>query len=387
MRKSAALFVFLAFFGPLRASHAQLRSEITLPPNGDNERAEVSQWIGLVKISIDYHSPNVHGGGGADRTDHIWGELIHYGLFDDGYGPSHTTPWRAGANESTTITFSHDVKIDRKDLKAGTYALFLELQKDQPWVWIFSTNSAGWGSYQYDPKYDALRVPANPQAAPYTEFLTYGFDERRTNSAVAYLQWEKKRISFKVEVPNINELYVDQIRKDLQSWPGFNFQNWRAAAQFCVINKINLEEALVWADKALNEPFRGIPKTGPADFLTLRTKAAILEALKHDGEAEAVMTQALALPDTDVSILHAYGSGLLRRGKKEEALEVFKLNQQRHPSEKFWTYLGLASAYTALGDNPSAIKNWEIALENVPPTSQSDIPTYEATLKKLKESK
>jgi hypothetical protein len=30
------------------AAPPQIASEITLPPNGDNQRAEVSQWIGLV---------------------------------------------------------------------------------------------------------------------------------------------------------------------------------------------------------------------------------------------------------------------------------------------------------------------------------------------------
>src|SRR5437588_13104334 len=86
---------------------AQELSELSLPPNGDNQKAEISQWIGLVKVTIAYHSPNVHGGGGADRTGRIWGELVHYDLFDDGFGPSRATPWRAGANESTTITISH----------------------------------------------------------------------------------------------------------------------------------------------------------------------------------------------------------------------------------------------------------------------------------------
>ena len=387
MRKLVTVLAFLALFAPLRFACAQIHSEITLPPNGDNERAEVSQWIGLAKITIAYHSPNVHGGGGADRTGHIWGELVQYGFFDDGYGPSKAMPWRAGANESTTITFSHDVKVEGKDLKAGTYALFLELEKTGPWYWIFSTNSTGWGSYQYDAKDDALRVPANPQDAPYTEFLTYGFDERRTNSAVAFLQWEKKRISFKIEVPNINELYVEQIRKDLQSWPGFNYQNWQTAAQFCVINKINLEEALVWADKGVNEPFRGVPRSASPDFLTFRTKAAVLEALNRESEADAVMAQALALPDTSAVLLQAYGARLLRNGKKEKALEVAKLNRQRHPEETFWTYLGLANAYTALDDKPNAIKNWEIALANVPPNAQSGVPGFEATLKKLKEAK
>ena len=49
-------------------AHSQELSELSMPPNGDNSHAAVSQWIGPVKITIDYHSPNVHGGGGADRT-------------------------------------------------------------------------------------------------------------------------------------------------------------------------------------------------------------------------------------------------------------------------------------------------------------------------------
>ena len=56
---------------------AQETSELSTPPNGDNEHAAVSQWIGPVKISIDYHSPKVHNPDNNDRTGHIWGELVH----------------------------------------------------------------------------------------------------------------------------------------------------------------------------------------------------------------------------------------------------------------------------------------------------------------------
>lgn len=129
MSKTKYLVLVLGICAFFQSTYAQVRSEIAMPPNGDNERAEVSQWIGLVKISIEYHSPNVHGGGGADRTGHIWGELVGYGFFDEGFGPSRATPWRAGANESTTISVSHDVKVEVKDLKAGTYALFLDVEK------------------------------------------------------------------------------------------------------------------------------------------------------------------------------------------------------------------------------------------------------------------
>ena len=363
--------------------HAQILSELAIPPNGNNERAEVSQWIGLVKISIDYHSPNVHGGAGADRTGHIWGDLVHYGFFDDGYGPSRATPWRTGANETTTITFSHDVKIDGKDLAAGTYGLFLELEKSGPWTWIFSHDSRGWGSFQYDPKNDALRVTAEPQEAPYTEFMTFGFDERRPDSALAYLQWEKKRIAFHINVPNINDLYLAEIRNQLQSWPGFKYQNWQAAAQFCLMRKMNLQEALVWADKAINQPFRGLPM-GREDFSTLQTKAASLRALGRTQEADEVARKAFALKNSDVLTVYRAGLGLLAAGQKAQAVEALEFNKKEHPEEKFWTRIGLAQVYTASGDKNAAIKNWEEAIANLPDDMKPQLPDFEQQLDELK---
>ena len=371
--------VFLAIFSLTVVS--QETSQLATPPNGNNEHAEVSQWIGPVKVSIDYHSPRVHNPADKDRTGHIWGEVVHYGFVDEGFGPTNGAPWRAGANETTSITFSNDVKVEGKDLKAGTYALFLDVEQAGPWQWIFS-NHHGWGSFQYDPKDDVLRVPVTPQDAPFTEFLTYGFDERRPDSAVAYLQWEKKRIPFKIEVPNVNALYVAKMRQDLQSWAGFNYQDWQTAAQFCADNKINLEEALTWADKVIDGPFRGAT-IGHEDFSTLSTKAAVLDALGRESEADSVMQKALHLPGTDAYSVYAYGMGQLRNGKKEKAMQAFTFNQQQHPQDKFWTSLGLARGYTALGDNKQAIANWEVVLQNVPGNLSNRTAGYEGEMKKL----
>jgi hypothetical protein len=174
---------------------------------------------------------------------------------------------------------------------------------------------------------------------PTPNSLTFGFDERRPASTVAYLQWEKKRIPFKLEVPNINQLYVDQIREDLLSWPGFNYQNWQNAAQFCADNKINVEEALTWAEKAIHEPFRGAT-FGVEDFSTVSTKAAVLDAMGRTSEADAAMDKALTIPNTSMFDMYIYGARLLSASRNERALKVFQLDQQRHPEENFWTYLG-----------------------------------------------
>ncbi len=352
---------------------------LSQPPSGDNQKSRVAQWIGPVEVSITYSSPDVHGPNGEDRKGHIWGELVHYGYIDQGFGPAKAAPWRAGANENTVIRFSHDVKIEGKDLKAGSYGLFLGVAKDGPWTWIFSKNTSSWGSFFYDQNEDALRVDVSPQDGAYTENLTYGFDDRKTNSTIAFLQWENKKIPFKIEVPNVSDLYASKMRDELRSSTGFDPRNFSAAAAFCATNKINLDEALVWADNAMN-PNLG----GTEDFNALSTKANVLRAMGRTADADVMMDKAIKIPNTSVQAIHQYGRGLLAAGQKEKAMEVFQYNAKMHHEDKFTTNVGLARGYTALGDKKNGIKFWEIALKNVPDNQKQNMAFYEGELKKLK---
>lgn len=369
----------ITFLLLMLASFVCFSQELTQPPSGDNQHSTVSQNIGLVTVTIDYSSPDVHGANGEDRSGHIWGELVHYGFIDQGFGTSKAAPWRAGSNENTTITFSHDVKIAGKDVKAGTYGLFLDVEREGPWSWILSKNSTSWGTYTYDPKEDALRVQTSAVDAPYTEWLTFGFDDRGPASTTAYLQWEKKRVPMKIEVPNVNDLYVAEMRKELRSYPGFNYQNWANAAQFCVQQKTNLEEALTWADAAISMPF-----IGEENFTTLQTKSMVLDVLGKGAESEAIMDKAIKHPTATMQAIHQYGKTLLTAGKNQKALDVFKLNRQLNPKDTFTTYVGLARGYTALGDKKNAIKNWEVAIKNLPGDQKANLKFYEGELAKLK---
>lgn len=354
-------------------------AQLALPPSGDNQKATVTQWIGPVSVSIDYSSPNVQAPNGTDRKGHIWGELVHYGFIDQGFGPAKAAPWRAGANENTTITFSHDVKVNGKDLKAGKYGLFLGVEKEGPWTWIFSNNSASWGSYYYNEQEDALRVQSTPEDAPYTEYLTYGFDDREASTATAYLQWENKKIPMTIEVAEVNEIYISMIRDQLRSNIGFDYRNIAQAAQFAARNKIHLEEALTWADAAINPPL------GVEEFNSLQTKAMVLRAMNKNDEAQVVMEKAINHPTASIGAVHQYARTLQNEGKAEKALEVFKLNRQRHPDDKFTTYVGLARGYAGVGDKKNAIKNWEIAIKNLPDNQKQNLAFYQGELKKLKD--
>jgi len=356
-------------------------AQISLPPSGDNQRSEVVQWIGLAKVTISYSSPDVHGPAGEDRTGKIWGGVVHYGFINQGFGPSKAAPWRAGANENTTISFSHPVVIGAKEVKAGTYGLFLDVEKEGPWNWILSKDINSWGSYFYNPESDVVRVQTTPQECEYTEWLTYSFDNRKRNTATVYIQWENKRAGFAIEVPNANELYVAALRDELRGTvTGFRHEPYIAAAAFCAQNKVELEQGLLWADYAITDGF-----VGREDFTSLSTKAQVLTAMGRDAETEVIMDKAIKHPTATVSAIHQYARTLLVAGKKEKALEVFKYNFKAHPEDKFTPNVGLARGYTAIGDKKNAIKHWEAAIKNLPENQKQNLSFYEGELKKLKE--
>jgi tetratricopeptide (TPR) repeat protein len=375
MIRNLLIICILAVFAQVTAAQG-----LIMPPSGDNQKSSVSQWIGLVKVTITYNSPDVHAPNGEDRKGKIWGGVVHYGFIDQGFGTSKAAPWRAGANENTTISFSHDVKIGGKDVKAGTYGLFLAVEKEGPWTWILSKDVSSWGSYFYNLELDVVRVQATPQDCEYTEWLTYSFDDRQRKSAIAFLQWENKRVGFKIDVPNSNELYAARMRDDMRgSTAGFQQQSYISAAAFCAQNKVNLEEGLTWADQAINDPF-----FGQENFSSLSVKAQVLTAMGRDTEAESIMDKAVAHPTASVGVVHQYARTLLNAGKTQKAMEVFKLNAKNHPEDKFTPNVGLARGYTALGDKKNAIKHWEAALKNIPEAQKQFLPQYEAELKKLK---
>ena len=156
--------------------------------------ASVSQTIGVeTVVTFDFSRPGV-----KERT--IWGELVPYGLTPGNkYSEEKPFPWRAGANEKTTIEVSTDVTVDGKPLPAGKYSIHM-IPSEKEWIVIFNTNHEGWGSYDYDETLDALRLNITPVDAPFQEWLLFGFDPLAGTSAVAYLHWEKLMVPFTIAV-------------------------------------------------------------------------------------------------------------------------------------------------------------------------------------------
>jgi hypothetical protein len=157
-------------------------------------KASVTQRLGLdTDITIEYSRPGVKG-------RKIWGDLVPYGLAPGNkYSKDKPYPWRAGANENTTIQFNKDVLIEEKPLPAGKYGIHI-IPSEKEWVIIFSKNNSAWGSFAYNQEEDALRVTVTPVKAPHQEWLIYGFDDLAGTSATAYLHWEQLKVPFKIKL-------------------------------------------------------------------------------------------------------------------------------------------------------------------------------------------
>lgn len=372
---SRAILHALVFAAALHVplAHGQV-SGLSLPPSGGNPKAAVMQYVGPVKVSIEYSSPKVHGPQGADRRGKIWGALVPYGLADLGFGNGKPSPWRAGANENTVFEVSHAVKIEGKALPAGRYGFHIIPNKDE-WTLIFSKNSTSWGSFFYEESEDALRVTVKPRKHDYREWLTYEFTDRQPTKAVAELQWEDLSVAWTIEVEKPADIHISQLREELRTVPGFSWQGFEAAAQYCLNANTHLDQGLEWAEAAISRRF-----VGEANFQTLSTKAGLLDKMGRAPEAAKIMETALHLPGTNALQIHQYGRTLLAAGKTREALEVFQLNAKRH-GDAWPIHVGLARVYAAMGNTGEALTHARKALEQAPdPLNKSSLQKMVETL-------
>jgi tetratricopeptide (TPR) repeat protein len=313
-----------------------------------SQRAEVSQRIGITDITISYHRPLVN-----DRK--VWGALVPYGQV-----------WRAGANENTTITFSGPVQIEGKPLDKGTYGLHMIPNADE-WTIIFSKNSTSWGAFTYDQAEDALRVTVKPQAADMHNALTYDFDQLQPESALVKLEWEKIAVPFKVSV-DVHDAVEASLKKQLRNLSQYTWMSWDDAANYLLSEKIALDEALVYANKSIENEDR---------YDNEMTKSKVLTALNR--KDDATMAQKKALDLANPLQVHLYARQLQGEKRSQEAFAIFRENAKKHPDQWF-VHTGLARVYSSEGKFDDAAKEMKLALAVAPDNQKTYLDGLEKKL-------
>ena len=356
----------LLTLGLLVASVTCLSAQpVTVP--AASPRAGVSQIIGITKVSVNYSRPSVN-----DRE--VWGTLVPYGLNDLGFGTSTESPWRAGADENTVITFAHDVEVGGQSLAAGAYGLHMVVTESGDVTVIFSRNADAWGSFFYDPGEDAVRFVTKWEDGAHHELLTYEFTDVEKNRAILALSWARKRIPLEISI-DTDAVVVASLKRELTSGIGFDDRSLLAASAYLEQNNLDLHLALEWAERA-SSPRIG---QGPT-FRGLAQQALILAKLERSEEADALMDQALPLGTPGQ--IHQYGRSLLNAEKLERGLKVFQYNAERFPDVWPVNY-GLARGYSAVGDYPAALAALRKARQNLPAGDTLNGPAIEANLEKL----
>jgi len=316
---------------------ASAQNDLNLPDV--SQAAEVKQRIALTDITVKYHRPLVKG-------RKIWGGLVPYGKV-----------WRAGANENTTIEFSDPVSVEGQPLAKGIYGLHMIPNPDS-WTVIFSKTNTAWGSYSYKQDEDALRVNVKPKPlAEQKEALEFDFEDLTPDSTAVTLKWEKLGVPFAVSVKDADQT-LQNIREQLKGRGQFSWQALDEAAQFCLTRKINLDEALRWADASIQNEER---------FDNLSTKADILKALNRRDEAKTTWNHAVEIATAPQ--LYSYGRRLQSQKQNAEAMEIFQDVAKRFPQGVYGD-LAKARIKSAAGDFAGAANDAKQAQAAAPTDAQ-----------------
>jgi len=348
-------------------------AQMDVPPAGGNPKAMVSEQVGITSITINYSRPDVN-----KRDGKIFGEgasfTVPYGFTGPSFITGKNMPWRAGANENTTVTFEDDVMVEGKPIKAGTYGLHMSLAADNVTL-IFSNQSEAWGSFSYDEKYDALRVNVKPVALDKSvEWLRYEFIDHKEKSCVVAMQWEKLSVPFKIEV-DVDNIVIARLREQATSQKQFNSTNMIQASSWCFGKNINLEEALVWAQRAVTG-FQG-----QKSYPSMRNLAVGYEKLNRLQQADSVMNEALAMANANQYA--GYGRALITQKRNDKSLEIMNAAKTKF-GDVFAVNNGMSFAYSAKGDFKKALEHAEKALTLA---NEQQKTAINANIAKLKEGK
>lgn len=218
-RPAAALLLLAT---ALPASAQQLNTPRPSP------KAKLEQRVGLTDLSVAWSRPGVKG-----RT--IWGDLVPW-----------DQPWRIGANEATTFTTSDAIRVNGKELPAGTWAV-VAIPGRERWTIAFNPDKEMWGTNGYKAEKDVLRVEVKPETtATSAEWLSFSFPEMTPRSAKLEFRWEKVRWTLDIEV-EMEKKAMESIRAALAAAKPDDWRTPYRAASFCLDFDAACPEAIDWA--------------------------------------------------------------------------------------------------------------------------------------------
>lgn len=205
---------------------------------------KLTQSVGLINIDIEYSRPSVKG-------RKIFGDLLPYGEV-----------WRLGANSATKITFSGDVMVGGKELKAGSYAILAKPGMDEWEIMLYPYTTSNWMAYMEMTPEVKLMANSEKLTTP-VESLTIGIDHLRSESAHVLISWENTQVKFPVELKT-DAAVMASIERTMA---GPSANDYYAAASYYFSEGKDAKQALEWVNKCLS--------MGPERYWIVRLKSQL----------------------------------------------------------------------------------------------------------------
>jgi Protein of unknown function (DUF2911) len=227
----------------------------------------VKQDFGIGNIELSYSRPSIKGRKYFDENS----ELAPLGKV-----------WRTGANSATTLTFSEDVKIGGTDVKAGKYG-FLAIPGKTEFTLIITKQTDVTNPNDYKQENDVVRVNAKTMTSPSSvENFTLEFANITDKTCDLHLKWGTTAVALPIST-DFDSKVMQQIEKSLKNDPRPFF----GAASYYLNNNKDLNQALVWFDKAIEQR--------PDGYWIYHEKANCLTKLGKKAEAKAAAQKSLEM--------------------------------------------------------------------------------------------
>lgn len=254
------LFILLSIFLTFPILTAQLKSPVASP------RANVSQNIGLVNISVDYSRPSKKG-----RT--IFGNLVPYNKI-----------WRTGANQATTFSVSDDIKINNQLVPKGEYHIY-SVPREKRLDLIIYNKTDNWGSLkEFDESLIVARVVSEFIELPFSvETFEISFDNISNNGSTVNIIWDNKLAIYYLDALTKEKMITNIENVLLKNPKPSDFQK---AAVYYYEEGLDKEKAFKWINKAF-ESYKD-PK-----YWQLRVKALIYNYYGMEKEALKIAKEGL----------------------------------------------------------------------------------------------
>ena len=157
-----------------------LAQTATIKPS---QHGTVSQTVAATTITVDYNRP-------VARGRELFGSLVPYDRV-----------WCPGADDCTTLKVSTDVKVEGKDLPAGTYTVWAKPGAEKWTVILNRAHPVFHTRYNSVRDQDLLTLEITPKTGAHMETLAFYFPVVEGRHTELVLHWGTVVIPLTIDVP------------------------------------------------------------------------------------------------------------------------------------------------------------------------------------------